>query len=201
MQTDKLYYDTPISFLEEKQVTRYLEGKKHNRIKGLESHSQGSKTFQELLLADEGNPKKIELVASVVEKIGILDSGEEDNNISTKRIDQEALASRSHDLNMVSSIHKSNIKWGVDNATSLNSIQVDEKEHTKNVCNSGAPPLPKSPPDSWLWRTLPSMSTNNVSLRFQNHGSSKAPKVGIKWESIVKSTKVQQLHSLRYSEV
>lgn len=76
--------------------------------------------------------------------------------------------------------------------------------------NSGLPappPLPKSPSDSWLWRTLPSMTTKHSSLRQylgaatnpENH-CFKAPTSDMKWETIVKTTKVQRRH-MHYSEV
>ncbi|KAI3465844.1 hypothetical protein Pfo_022507 [Paulownia fortunei] len=68
------------------------------------------------------------------------------------------------------------------------------------------PPLPKSPSDSWLWRTLPSMSTKKSSLRSYlgtatnpQKQCSKEPTIDIKWETIVKTTKVQCRH-LHYSE-
>ncbi|KAI3457129.1 hypothetical protein Pfo_013792 [Paulownia fortunei] len=105
-------------------------------------------------------------------------------------------------------------------STTTEKIEVAQKEATKNIekqlprvvtlGNSHErysefpvpPPLPKSPSDSWLWRTLPSMSTKNASLRPylgpQNHGF-KARTGDIKWEAIVKSTKVHH-HNLCYSE-
>lgn len=69
------------------------------------------------------------------------------------------------------------------------------------------PPLPKSPSDSWLGRTLPSMNTKKSNLRpflgvpetFESN-CLKAPKSDMKWETIVKTTKVQRRH-MHYSEV
>ncbi|KAH6775405.1 hypothetical protein C2S52_012966 [Perilla frutescens var. hirtella] len=68
------------------------------------------------------------------------------------------------------------------------------------------PPLPKSPSDSWLWRTLPSMTTKNPSLRPYLGAATnpeshcfKAPASDMKWETIVKTTKVQRRH-MHYSE-
>lgn len=68
------------------------------------------------------------------------------------------------------------------------------------------PPLPKSPSDSWLFRTLPSVPPKNSFLRSylgatinpENKGS-KAPTSDTKWETIVKTTKMQGRH-LHYSE-
>ncbi|KAL0286782.1 UNVERIFIED_CONTAM: hypothetical protein Scaly_2782500 [Sesamum calycinum] len=68
------------------------------------------------------------------------------------------------------------------------------------------PPLPKSPSDSWLFRTLPSVPPKNSFLRSylgaainpENKGS-KVPTSDTKWETIVKTTKMQGRH-LHYSE-
>uniref|UniRef100_A0A5B7BZ72 DUF688 domain-containing protein n=1 Tax=Davidia involucrata TaxID=16924 RepID=A0A5B7BZ72_DAVIN len=68
------------------------------------------------------------------------------------------------------------------------------------------PPLPKSPSESWLWRTLPSMSSRNPSSRSylgtqsnpRNHAA-KTASVDPRWETIVKTTKVQHQH-LRFPE-
>ncbi|MCD7448304.1 hypothetical protein HAX54_040418 [Datura stramonium] len=61
------------------------------------------------------------------------------------------------------------------------------------------PPLPKSPSDSWLCRTLPSLSTKNASSRAYigtglnpNNQSSKPLPSDSKWETIVRMTKNQQ---------
>ncbi|CAK9133219.1 unnamed protein product [Ilex paraguariensis] len=56
------------------------------------------------------------------------------------------------------------------------------------------PPLPKSPSDSWLWRTLPSMSSKKLNQ------ANKRLSVDPKWETTVKTTKVQNQH-VRFSEV
>ncbi|XP_057950300.1 uncharacterized protein LOC131145188 [Malania oleifera] len=68
------------------------------------------------------------------------------------------------------------------------------------------PPLPKSPSESWLGRTLPSISTknsfSNSHLGTQFHLRKQAPKTppaGSKWETIVKSSKSHYDHA-RYSE-
>ncbi|KAK4438843.1 hypothetical protein Salat_0218900 [Sesamum alatum] len=95
-------------------------------------------------------------------------------------------------------------------STATENIEVTEKEAARYVekqlprttthGNSHSkfpvpPPLPKSPSDSWLCGTLPSMSSKKASLH------SKARRGDIKWEAMVKSTKVQQHHNLHYSEV
>ncbi|XP_051135047.1 uncharacterized protein LOC127254159 [Andrographis paniculata] len=57
------------------------------------------------------------------------------------------------------------------------------------------PPLPKSPSDSWLLRTLPSISKNSSKIA-QSHGPD-APIKDVKWETMVKatiSTKLQPRH-------
>ncbi|CAK7348138.1 unnamed protein product [Dovyalis caffra] len=68
------------------------------------------------------------------------------------------------------------------------------------------PPLPKSPSDSWLTRTLPIVSSRNSSSRsplgMHLHSrvqASKTHSVDPKWETIVRTTNVQHGH-LRFSE-
>ncbi|KAL2476660.1 Protein of unknown function (DUF688) [Abeliophyllum distichum] len=102
------------------------------------------------------------------------------------------------------------------NSNTTKNIEVNEKEPTENLQKQPPeaeilenshqshlqflvpPPLPKSPSDSWLWRTLPSMSAKNSSLRSylgtatnpQNQGF-KAQSSDPKWETMVKTTKEQ----------
>ncbi|XP_059282753.1 uncharacterized protein LOC132036430 [Lycium ferocissimum] len=89
--------------------------------------------------------------------------------------------------------------------------QTVRKEMLENSClmNSNLlapPPLPKSPSDSWLCRTLPSLSTKNPSSRSYvgtgispNNQSCKPLSNDPKWETIVKTTKGHKQH-LRYTE-
>ncbi|KAM3287166.1 hypothetical protein P3S67_020596 [Capsicum chacoense] len=82
---------------------------------------------------------------------------------------------------------------------------IQRKEKLENSCKVHPeflvppPPLPKSPSDSWLCRTLPSLSTKNASSRAYisiglnpNDQSSKPLPNDSKWETIVKMTKKQQ---------
>lgn len=77
-----------------------------------------------------------------------------------------------------------------------------ENFHRGRIELPAPPPLPKSPSDSWLGRTLPSISSKNSSMRSylgtgvnpRNHASrtpSNDPKTG----AILKTTKGQQQHS------
>ncbi|KAK2995988.1 hypothetical protein RJ640_017352 [Escallonia rubra] len=69
------------------------------------------------------------------------------------------------------------------------------------------PPLPKSPSESWLWRTLPSVSLRNPfshshpgnQLHSKKHGQ-KTSTNDTKWETIVKTSNLRHDH-VRYSEV
>lgn len=84
-----------------------------------------------------------------------------------------------------------------------------EKLENSRIAHSklpAPPPLPKSPSDSWLCRTLPSLSTKNPSSRSYvgtgispNNQSCKPLSSDPKWETIVKTTKGHQQH-LRYTE-
>jgi hypothetical protein len=90
--------------------------------------------------------------------------------------------------------------------------QISKEDGTGNVKNSLvqsplAPILPKSPSESWLWRTLPSFSSQN-SLSHLHRGTSfqskwqdtNTPSTNTKWETIVKSSYLHHDH-VRYSEV
>lgn len=91
-----------------------------------------------------------------------------------------------------------------DFKASLEKLENSQQNHSELP---PPPPLPKSPSDSWLGRTLPSMNTKHSNLRpFLGAATTfegnylKAPKSDMKWETIVKTTKVQRRH-LHYSEV
>lgn len=82
-----------------------------------------------------------------------------------------------------------------------NQKPIARREKLENLCKVQPeflvpPPLPKSPSDSWLCRTLPSLSTKNASSRAyvgtglnQSNQSSKPPPSDSKWETIVKNHK------------
>lgn len=89
--------------------------------------------------------------------------------------------------------------------------QISKEDDTGNVKNSLvqsplAPILPKSPSESWLWRTLPSFSSQN-SFTHLHRGTSfqskwqdtNTPSTNTKWETIVKSSYLHHDH-VRYSE-
>ncbi|XP_062095910.1 uncharacterized protein LOC133801678 [Humulus lupulus] len=69
------------------------------------------------------------------------------------------------------------------------------------------PPLPKSPSESWLWRTAPSISLRNSFSRSKNTSAKAHAKMlksntsltNTKWETIVKSSHLSHDHA-RYSE-
>ncbi|KAK1258658.1 hypothetical protein QJS04_geneDACA019257 [Acorus gramineus] len=66
------------------------------------------------------------------------------------------------------------------------------------------PPLPKSPSESWLWRTLPSVSSKNhpqsfLGLQVHHRKRVKGLATDTKWETVVKTSNVNHDH-LRFSE-
>ncbi|XP_022140235.1 uncharacterized protein LOC111010950 isoform X2 [Momordica charantia] len=77
-----------------------------------------------------------------------------------------------------------------------------------SVISSQPPPLPKSPSESWLWRTLPSVSSrkllagSNLGNKLYHKQQQQSPRTSAsstKWETIVKSSKLRHDH-VRYSE-
>lgn len=87
----------------------------------------------------------------------------------------------------------------------------EKNEDTEKVNNQGKsnvetlkspkpPPLPKSPAESWLWRTVPSVSLRNPFSQGQTRKKhQKTSKSTAKWETIVKASHVHHEH-LRHSE-
>ena len=80
-----------------------------------------------------------------------------------------------------------------------------EKFHDSHSEFPLPPPLPKSPSESWLSRTLPSVSFRNPQSHFASWTNprdqlSKTPSPDPKWETIVKASHVHNGH-LRFSEV
>ncbi|KAJ8549472.1 hypothetical protein K7X08_033179 [Anisodus acutangulus] len=62
------------------------------------------------------------------------------------------------------------------------------------------PPLPKSPSESWLWRTLPSIPLRTPFLSFNSKKhNQKSCTDGTMWETIVKTSNLHMDH-VRYSE-
>ncbi|KAL7129092.1 hypothetical protein ABFS83_13G040400 [Erythranthe nasuta] len=209
----------------------FLEEKKDLDVKGFESQKKGSKTFEELLQADRDSQKEFDLLIggnSIVEKTVYVDSEykaddnknildsieedeeEEDNEISTKRMDQihgvytsckdfkksNTLDDEFDEQTRRSRSDKSNRTRGAEiTPTVFGENKGANVDSTNNIGKYSdfpvPPPLLKSPSDSWLGRTLPSMSTRN--------GSFKARRGDIKSENVLKSTKVKR-HNLRYSE-
>ncbi|KAK6124288.1 hypothetical protein DH2020_041979 [Rehmannia glutinosa] len=88
-------------------------------------------------------------------------------------------------------------------------IKEEEKSELENGRESDStmksplpPPLPKSPSESWLWRTLPSISLGNPfahSRRNSQLNSKKGSATDAKWETIVKTSNLRHDH-VRYSE-
>ncbi|KAF6174020.1 hypothetical protein GIB67_039971 [Kingdonia uniflora] len=62
------------------------------------------------------------------------------------------------------------------------------------------PPLPKSPSESWLWHTLPSVSSRNGRQLHPSKHSSNTSSTNPKWETIVKTSNMKH-GLLRISEV
>ncbi|WCJ27210.1 hypothetical protein M5689_008975 [Euphorbia peplus] len=94
------------------------------------------------------------------------------------------------------------------NNVNIASDQILDEDHTENTKTSlvvcPLPPLlPRTPSESWLWRTLPSVTSQNqfyrgtsFQIKRQNPNISSAD---TKWENIVKSSYLHHDH-VRYSE-
>lgn len=95
------------------------------------------------------------------------------------------------------------------NSSSAQKLEVVDPGYINNDSEQSPlpPPLPKKPSESWLWRTLPSVSARN-SFSHSNGGTrfnpkkqdTKTPLTNAKWETIVKTSYAHHDHR-RYSEV
>ncbi|KAL3631545.1 hypothetical protein CASFOL_024529 [Castilleja foliolosa] len=158
-----------------------------DKTKGFGSDAKGLKSFEELLGGQgEVSSKESNSSSPVVEKTLYEDTTHKAN--SSQELD---------DFSIFCSIDKSTEKHGTDEKKATESVLVNYSRHPV------PPPLPKSPSDSWLGRTLPSMSNKNPSLRLYPGPRNELPKAptsgDIKWETMVKTTKVQRRH-MHYSE-
>ncbi|KAJ7947093.1 DUF688 family protein [Quillaja saponaria] len=103
------------------------------------------------------------------------------------------------------------IKEIADRKLNVNRDQTLIADDSENVVTGSAqshlpPPLPKSPSESWLWRTLPLVSLRNSFLSSGNGNRSHTKKqdtnmtsTNTRWETIVKTSKLRHDH-VRYSE-
>ncbi|XP_057462879.1 uncharacterized protein LOC130752987 [Actinidia eriantha] len=81
-----------------------------------------------------------------------------------------------------------------NNERILNADDEGNNPDVSSVLSLLPPPLPKSPSESWLWRTLPS-----IPLQHQKKQRAKASDTSTKWEIIVKTSNMHHDH-MRYSE-
>ncbi|KAJ6364325.1 hypothetical protein OIU76_029300 [Salix suchowensis] len=93
-------------------------------------------------------------------------------------------------------------------ATTEENVNIDDAGNVKNsLVQSPLPPsLLKTPSESWLWRTLPSISSQNPLSHLYRRTSfqskwqdTNTPSTNTKWENIVKSSYLHHDH-VRYSE-
>ncbi|XP_051115402.1 uncharacterized protein LOC127240651 [Andrographis paniculata] len=165
---------------------------------------KGSKTFQELLAEDTGSHEESDSGGSVVEKTLYIDAVHKFESKVDPSLREGSCAGidQSEKIDLVMRDEASNDKCTMEMSTAT---YIQDKAR-----KSLAPPLPKSPADSWLGRALPYKSTKSPTLRSylraessRNCGS-KAPAPandGAKWETLVKTTRMQQVkRQLHHSE-
>ena len=130
------------------------------------------------------------------------------SNITSEEVILQPKSSNPADTSLLSFPGKSDQEMGMEIRKGFGQDQdqrkLTEVENVENFQDADSqcplpPPLPKSPTESWLCRTLPSMSTKNASSRSYlglrmntRHQVSKTSSVDPKWETIVKTTKVRQ---------
>ncbi|XP_042060099.1 uncharacterized protein LOC121804562 [Salvia splendens] len=212
------YSDAPMPSHEWKEARSFHEGA---------THKKGLKTFEEFL-HDRGSSDQASSIDPVAEKTVYVDTVhkvespnlrlfspnllEEDlphedlKKLHTVDEDAQFLPNAKSTANQG---REKPLDFGENRDFSMDSTNKDHLAVTlydsqqNHTGLPAPPPLPKSPSDSWLWRTLPSMNTKNSPLRpycgAAENNCFKAPANDMKWETIVKTTKVQRRH-MHYSE-
>ncbi|KAL3509133.1 hypothetical protein ACH5RR_028534 [Cinchona calisaya] len=130
----------------------------------------------------------------------------------TQKIEKDAPKAFGKDQNHYQdAVDSKNLEVPAKQATQSLGKQTPKEEKVDNFHGISSkfpvpPPLPKSPSDSWLCRTLPSISSKNSSIHshlgtgiYSWNKASKTQSGDPKWETIVKTTKMHHQH-LRYSE-
>lgn len=182
-----------------------------------------SLTTQEIKDVPSSREEYDEIFTKRTVQMDAIDSSLQDFKKLNTLDEEEKLLSNGHkfdDSNIISSINKSTEKCrkemarenieatekeamgGIEKQLLSRAVITLENSHQNYSQLPIPPPLPNSPSDSWLWRTLPSMSVKNASLRSylgaetkpQNQVS-KDHSINTKWETIVKTTKVHHRHS------
>ncbi|XP_073143959.1 uncharacterized protein [Henckelia pumila] len=202
------YFDAPMSFVEEKEVPSIAQEAKNTGIKDIRYRKNGCKTFGEFLADGESPESPVvekTLYVDTVHKVEspkkipspdmkqTLDSSLEDVNKLDSRNGEEKhlpVAYEFRDSIVEYSIDKKDLELY---STNTEDVLVEEKQTTEvsekiprkkvtledsHQCHYEFPPLPKSPSDSWLWRTLPTAPKKPISRRSyvvedtktQNHG-------------------------------
>ncbi|KAJ9136031.1 hypothetical protein P3X46_033145 [Hevea brasiliensis] len=138
-----------------------------------------------------------------------LESGEADLYLLSDRSSHKGKADRSENLSQESKalVCASTTSEGNLNIDSNQISNIDSQNAKTNLVQTPLPPLlPKTPSESWLWRTLPSISSQNLpwhlhqGTSFQSKQEDpKTSSTSSKWENIVKSSYLHSDH-VRYSE-
>ncbi|KAL3345185.1 hypothetical protein AABB24_024232 [Solanum stoloniferum] len=142
----------------------------------------------------------------IVEKESSLDLIEASSiSISTHKgpADQEFLKLKPNVDTVSGALESSKVHpcGNLDTEIEVNQNAKDSKDSNLTSLESTLPPpLPKSPSESWLWRTLPSIPLRTPFLSFNSKKQNqKSQTDGTKWETIVKTSNLHKDH-VRYSE-
>ena len=126
---------------------------------------------------------------------------------ATKLGDQQCAQGPSQDSSTLASLNVAGDQKIDSERKSLAKLGPRETSNAKSLKLPLALPLPKAPSESWLKRTLPAVSSRNLSSRSNVaaniHARTQTPKTALvdpKWEIIVKSSNVHHGH-LRLAEV
>lgn len=218
------FFDSPSEVVEK---TLYIDSVDNVQISAPKAAASKPKG---LVNSSDKNMKTLVENRKVLETMAVMApiQGARRSDVSEKNSKQNAEKESSLDLVEASSMSISTHKGPADqdslklkqNLDTVSGALESSKVHpcgnlgTENEANQNAkdsnltslestlpPPLPKSPSESWLWRTLPSIPLRTPFLSFNSKKQNqKSHTDGTKWETIVKTSNLRKDH-VRYSEV
>ncbi|XP_024987268.1 uncharacterized protein LOC112522403 isoform X1 [Cynara cardunculus var. scolymus] len=143
------------------------------------TQKQRATSFKELL-ADEKNKNETDGQDVLIEKtlyvdtVHMIRSPKEQSKFKADDTDMVADDEPKDDMKMETHMDQDPEEW-IDDKNGYH----DSKGSQDGVFELPAPPpLPKSPSDSWLWRTLPSVSSKNTAIRWNPKYPSSNAQIG-----------------------
>ncbi|XP_059290533.1 uncharacterized protein LOC132044061 [Lycium ferocissimum] len=194
------FFDSPSEVVEK---TLYIDSVDNVKISAPNTASSKPKGFvnsDKNMKTLVDSRKGLENLAARHSNVSEKDSKQSAEKDSLDLVEQESMKLKQN-LDMVSGALESSKVHPLGTENEDNQNANDPKDSNLTSLESTLPPpLPKSPSESWLWRTLPSIPLRTPFLSFNSKKQNqKSHTDGTKWETIVKTSNLHKDH-VSYSE-